>query len=373
MTQTDCIVIGAGVVGLAVAAKLAESGREVIVIEQHKAIGTEVSSRNSEVIHAGIYYPTQSLKAKMCVRGKALLYEHCEYYNVPFKRCGKIIVATSKAEIPIIESYVSQAKKNGVDDLCWLGKAELHDLEPNLEGFSGVLSPSTGVIDSHQFMVSLQGILESEGGVIAFDSCVQHIMSSAGGQCLPRVVTENMELQANWVINAGGLHAPDLASDMDRIPQAKYAIGHYYSYSGERPFEHLIYPTAEDGGLGVHLTIDMAGQCKFGPDLRWLDSINYEFDDSKRESFIEAIKSYYPNLDERRLYPSYTGIRPKIAGPTGFSDFMLHFPSSHRDAGRINLIGIESPGLTASLAIAEAVCHEIHNSHKNIFTFSSIG
>jgi len=347
----DCIVVGAGVVGLAVAARLAAQGAEVVVLERHGLIGSETSSRNSEVIHAGIYYSTGSLKAQLCVRGKQLLYEHCEQHAVPFKRCGKVIVATSEAQRPVVDGYIEQAQRNGVTDLKWIDQGQLNELEPEVLGVGAAFSPSTGIIDSHAYMLSLQGILEANGGFVALNSPVTGIEAGP----MPIVHTPEMSLSARWVINAGGLNAPELAADVPGAPQPHYAIGHYYTYSGAQPFGRLVYPTAQDGGLGVHVTLDLGGQVKFGPDVRWIDSVDYTFDDSRRPEFVEAIKAYYPALDEERLQPGYTGIRPKIA-PAGIpADFVIHTPAEHGVAGRINLLGIESPGLTSSLAIAEIV------------------
>ncbi|MEL0048486.1 MAG: NAD(P)/FAD-dependent oxidoreductase [Gammaproteobacteria bacterium] len=347
----DCIVVGAGVVGLAVAARLAAEGVEVVVLERHGLIGSETSSRNSEVIHAGIYYPTGSAKARLCVRGKQLLYEHCAKYAVPFRRCGKVIVATSEAQRPVVDGYIEQARRNGVTDLSWIDRGQLHELEPEVLGVGAALSPSTGIIDSHAYMLSLQGMLEANGGLLALNSPVTQI--EAGPTLM--VHTPQMSLGARWVINAGGLSAPELAANVPGAPQAYYAIGHYYTYSGAQPFGRLVYPTAQDGGLGVHVTLDLGGQVKFGPDVRWIDSVDYTFDDSRRPEFVEAIKAYYPGLDEERLQPGYTGVRPKIAPAGVAADFVIQTPADHGVAGRINLLGIESPGLTSSLAIAEAV------------------
>ena len=349
--KVECVVIGAGVIGLAVAARLAAAGREVVVLEQHDAIGTETSSRNSEVIHAGIYYPTGSRKAELCVRGKTLLYAHCDEYAVPYDRCGKVIVATSESQRVVVDGYVKQAAANGVTDLRWIDQAELRALEPEVCGIGAALSPSTGIVDSHAFMLSLQGILEANGGFIAFQNPVFSIES--GDQLT--VHSQQMSLAADWVINAGGLQAPDLSQNVPGSPKAHYAIGHYYTYSGAQPFQRLVYPTAEQGGLGVHVTLDLGGQVKFGPDVRWVDAIDYTFDDSLRDEFVAAIRAYYPKLDESRLQPGYTGIRPKIAGPGEAADFLIRGPKNHAVLGRIDLLGIESPGLTSSLAIAEQV------------------
>ena len=351
MEHIECVVIGAGVVGLAVAARLAQAGVEVVVLEQHDCIGSETSSRNSEVIHAGIYYPSSSEKARLCVRGKSLLYEHCETFGVPYKRCGKIIVASSDTQIATVRRYIQQAHDNGVEDLRWLSQAEVEDLEPQVQTVGGVLSPSTGIIDSHSFMLSLQGELEKAGGVLALQTKVASVEQAN----TPVVRTQDLELQTNWLVNCAGLSAPGLAGTPD-APSAYFAKGHYYAYSGKQPFSRLVYPVAEEGGLGVHVTLDLAGQVKFGPDVRWIDDVDYSFDTSHFDDFVRAIRNYYPGLESARLYPSYTGIRPKIAPPgEGFQDFRIDGPDRHGVQGRINLLGIESPGLTASLAIAEEV------------------
>lgn len=357
MDKVDCIVIGAGVVGLAVAAEIAKTGREVFVLERHDLIGSETSSRNSEVIHAGIYYPAESLKARFCVRGKHLLYDYCASRGVEFKRCGKVIVAVNAAQRITIEQYINKAATNGVKDLYWIDESELAQLEPEVVGVGAVVSPSTGIVDSHAFMLSLQADLESNGGTLAL-SCPVRSIAQEGAVNV--VHTDGFSLAADWVINCAGLTAPDLATDTPGTPQAHYAKGHYYAYSGQQPFSRLVYPVAESGGLGVHVTLDLAGQIKFGPDVRWLTDIDYTFDDSHRAEFAAAIRAYFPGLDESRLQPSYTGIRPKISGPNeAAADFMLHGPEQHGVPGRLNLMGIESPGLTASLAIAEAVAQQI--------------
>jgi L-2-hydroxyglutarate oxidase LhgO len=352
MDKIECVVLGAGVVGLAVAARLAEAGLEVVVLEQHSCIGSETSSRNSEVIHAGIYYPAGSHKAQLCVRGKTLLYEHCEDYAVPYKRCGKIIVAAHKAQQATVESYLRKGVENQVHDLVWLSEEQVHEMEPEVQAVGAVLSPSTGIIDSHAYMLSLQGILEHAGGLLALQTRVLSIE----GQAPTTIHTEGFSLQADWFINCAGLSAPDFAQDTPDPPKAYYAKGHYYAYSGRQPFSRLVYPVAEEGGLGVHVTLDLAGQIKFGPDVRWIDEVDYSFDESYFGDFVDAIRNYYPGVDPVRLHPSYTGIRPKIypAG-AGFQDFRIDGPEDHGLPGRVNLLGIESPGLTASLAIAEQV------------------
>lgn len=352
--RLDCLVVGAGAVGLAVARELALKGREVVVAERAEVIGGESSSRNSEVIHAGIYYPRGSLKARLCVAGKALLYDYCAAHQVPHHRCGKIIVATSEGQLETLRGYCESALANGAGALEWLDRKAVHALEPEVAALAGVHSPSTGIIDSHGFMLSLLGELERLGGALALNAEVTRV--EPGGNRL-RVVAEGYELDAGWVVNSAGLEAPNVARMLTPdAPAAYYARGRYYAYSGASPFRRLVYPVAEPGGLGVHVTLDLGGQARFGPDVCWIDRIDYGFDDSQREAFIEAIRRYYPALDESRLHPGYTGIRPKINPPGApAADFRIDGPAEHGVPGLVNLLGIESPGLTASLAIAQAV------------------
>jgi L-2-hydroxyglutarate oxidase LhgO len=349
------VVIGAGVVGLACAARLAEAGRDVLVLEQHELIGSETSSRNSEVIHAGIYYPTGSQKARLCVEGKAMLYDYCERYAVPHARCGKIIVAVTDAQTEVLEGYRAQAAANGAGELSWLDRRQICQLEPNVAGVSALLSPTTGIIDSHSFMLSLRGRLEANGGMIAFGTRVLGL-AEAGGR--PRVLLDGDALDCRLLINSAGLAAPDLAKDVDNhAPPAYFARGHYFTYSGKPPFSRLVYPVAEPGGLGVHVTIDLAGQVKFGPDVEWCDRADYEFDAGRKPAFADAIRRYFPSLDIDRLQPGYVGVRPKISAPgEPAADFRLDGAAAHGIPGLVNLLGIESPGLTSSLAIANRVC-----------------
>jgi L-2-hydroxyglutarate oxidase LhgO len=352
--RVDVAVVGAGVIGLACARALVQNGRDVVVLERHAQIGTETSSRNSEVIHAGIYYPTGSLKALLCVAGKAMLYRYCDDHGVPHRRCGKIIVATHDGQRAVLEDYRRQAERNGAGTLQPLSGQDVQALEPAVRAVSGLLSPTTGIIDSHAYMVALQGDLEAAGGMIAFATPVTAL---AGDGARVRLQAGETELSAAWVINAAGLSAPDLVRDAcPAAPPAYYARGRYYVYDGRPPFTRLVYPVAEAGGLGVHVTVDLAGQVRFGPDVAWIDRADYRFDDSRRADFEAAIRRYYPDLDATRLQPGYTGIRPKISGPQeSAADFRIDGPDQHGVAGLINLFGIESPGLTASLAIAERV------------------
>ena len=346
-------MIGAGVVGLAVGRQLARHGYEVLVLERHELVGSEISSRNSEVIHAGIYYPTDSVKAQTCVRGKALLYAHCETYKVPHERLGKIIVATAAAQVETLRAYRRQARVNGVGDLPWMSRDDVLALEPEVNAVAGVYSESTGIIDSHAFMLSLVGDIEAAGGTIALLTEVTRLERIGSGV---RVHCGDFALDADRVVNATGLAAPAMAAQLGGSHAGYYAKGHYYTLSGKSPFTRLIYPVAEPGGLGVHVTLDLAGQARFGPDVVWQDDENYGFDAVRFDAFIEAIRRYYPGLDESRLHPGYTGIRPKLAPPgEAASDFVIEGPGDHGIPGLVNLLGIESPGLTASLAIAERV------------------
>ena len=351
--RCDAVVIGAGVVGLAVARALAGAGRDVLILERHDVIGSETSSRNSEVIHAGIYYPTGSMKAAMCVRGKALLYEHCRTHHVPHKRLGKVIVATSKDQFTVLEDYRRQARINGVGDLPWLTRDDVLALEPEVVALGGVYSPSTGIIDSHAFMLSLVGDIEAAGGMIAFLTEVSDLERTGSGV---RVHCEDFALDAEVVINAAGLSAPAMAARVGGERRGYFAKGHYFTLSGRSPFTHLVYPIAEAGGLGVHVTLDMGGQAKFGPDVVWQDDDDYGFDSVDIERFVDAIRRYYPRLDPSRLNPGYTGVRPKLsAAGEPAADFVVDGPADNGVPGLVNLLGIESPGLTSSLAIAEHV------------------
>jgi L-2-hydroxyglutarate oxidase LhgO len=359
VADADCVVIGAGVVGLACATALAGAGADVLVVEQHDAIGTETSSRNSEVIHAGIYYPTGSAKAALCVEGKRRLYEWCDAHQVPHARCGKLIVASSADQIAVLEDYRQQARRNGAGELEWLDGAEVSVLEPAVQAVAGLLSPSTGIVDSHAFMLSLQGRLEAAGGAIAFGTRVEGL-ERRGADLVMRL--SDQTLSCARLVNSAGHGAPALAGQLDPdAPLAYYARGHYFSYSGRAPFARLVYPVAEPGGLGVHVTLDLAGQAKFGPDVEWCAAPDYRFDAGRKAAFAAARRRYFPGLDPERLQPDYVGVRPKIAGPgSPAADFRIDGPTVHGVPGLVNLLGIESPGLTAALAIAERVTEVLH-------------
>ena len=370
MDKVDCIVIGAGVVGLAVARRLAQSGREVLVVEANPGIGMETSSRNSEVIHAGLYYPTGSLKARLCVAGRAMLYAYCAERGIAHRRCGKLIVATSDAQRDKLAAIHAQAHANGCAEVVALSAQQAHALEPALSCVAALLSPMTGIIDSHAYMLSLQGDAENAGALFAFDSRLTGGRAGTAGVVLQvRAGSDaEVELEAATVVNCAGLWAPHAASrigglDQETIPVPYFAKGNYYSLTGKAPFSHLIYPMPEAGGLGVHLTLDLGGQARFGPDVEWLDkvdgTIDYTVDPRRADKFYREIRAYWPNLPDAALQPAYAGVRPKISPPHApAADFLL---TSHGSAHYLGLYGMESPGLTASLAIADHVFNLIQS------------
>jgi len=359
--SVDCVVIGAGVVGLAVARALALAGREVIVVEAAEGIGTETSSRNSEVIHAGIYYPKGSLMARTCVAGRRLLYAYCAAHGVPHRNCGKLIAATNEAENEKLAEIKGRAEANGVEGMRLLSAGEARAMEPNLHCTAALLSPRTGIIDSHSYMLALQGDAEERGAMLAFHSPVTQGRVVDGGIEIEVGGTEPMNLRCRLVVNSAGLHAPALARKIvgmpsDRIPPAYYAKGNYFTLAGRSPFSRLIYPVPVPGGLGVHITVDMGGQAKFGPDVEWIDAIDYTVDPHRADKFYAAVRRWWPELRDGALQPGYAGIRPKIVPPgVPGQDFTVQGPAQHGVPGLINLFGIESPGLTSSLALAEQV------------------
>jgi L-2-hydroxyglutarate oxidase LhgO len=361
--RIDCAVIGGGVVGLAIARKLAMSGREVVVLEAEEHFGTHTSSRNSEVMHAGIYYSTGSLKAKLCFAGRNTLYRYCAEHAVNHRRIGKVIVACDESELPGLEKYRKQAEINGCDDLRMLCAGELAEMEPNVRCVAGFLSPSTGIIDAHGLMLAYIGDMEAHGGALALASPVVSGNVTGEGIQLDVGGAEPMSLLCKTVVNSAGFHAQAVSRSIagvpeQSIPATHYAIGHYYTLSGKAPFNRLIYPVARQDWLGVHVTIDLGGQVKFGPDFAWIDRIEYRFDDSQahEDAFYTAIRRYYPGLQDGTLQAGYTGIRPKIHGPgEPAPDFLIQGPRDHGVRGMVNLYGIESPGLTSSLAIADYV------------------
>ena len=358
MADIDSIVLGAGVVGLAVARELALSGREVLVVEAAEGIGTGTSARNSEVIHAGIYYPQGSLKARLCVEGKALLYDYCAERGIAHQRLGKLIVAATPEQTRQLAGIAERARLNGVDDLYQIDGAQAVQLEPALRCDAALVSPSTGIVDSHGLMLALQGDAENAGGQCVFMTPFQEGRVLENGEFLLSFGGDDaMELTANCVINAAGLSAPAVARRLagqpsGLIPPAYYCKGSYFTLAGRSPFSRLIYPMPDSAGLGVHLTVDLGGQAKFGPDTEWVAGEDYDIDPRRGDSFYAAVRSYWPALPDGALQPGYTGIRPKIAGPgEPAADFVIAGPRTHGVNGLVNLFGIESPGLTASMAI----------------------
>lgn len=360
MEKIDCVVVGAGVVGLAVARALALQGREVLVLEAASAIGTRASSRNSEVIHAGIYYAPGSLKARLCVEGRQALYAYCVERGVAHRRCGKLLVATSDAQVAQLQATMARAAANGVQDLVLLSGDQAMAMEPHLACKAAIHSPGTGIIDSHAYMLALQGDMERAGGVVVFNT------SLAQAECAPAAIkiiaSDGTTLQAKCLVNAAGAQAQELARRFaglppGLVPPSHYAKGNYFTLSQRAPFSRLIYPVPEAAGLGIHLTLDLGGQARFGPDVEWVDSPDdLVVDPSRSESFYAEIRKYWPALADGALVPDYAGIRPKIQAPGEPSrDFLIQGPADHGVPGLVNLFGIESPGLTSSLAIGRHV------------------
>jgi L-2-hydroxyglutarate oxidase LhgO len=376
MTDTvDAVVIGAGVVGLAVARALALAGQEVIILEAADAFGTETSARNSEVIHAGIYYPQGSLKARHCVAGRRALYRFCDEHGVTARRCGKLIVATDEAEAATLAKIAAGAQANGLtgadDALQLLTADEAHALEPEIACTAALFSPSTGIVDSHGFMLALLGDAEAQGAMIATHSRLESAAVTSDGLHL-QIATEDggMELLARRVVNSSGLSAPAVARRIAglaeaSVPQPYLAKGNYFGLSTRPPFRHLIYPVPVPGGLGTHATIDLGGRVRFGPDVEWVDELDYRVDPARAESFYAAIRRYWPALPDGALQPDYSGIRPKITPPgAAAADFVIQGPEAHGVAGLVNLFGIESPGLTSSLSIADEVVDRLGLSDR---------
>ncbi|HEY6641443.1 NAD(P)/FAD-dependent oxidoreductase [Povalibacter sp.] len=360
MDSIDCVVIGAGVIGLAVARALALDGREVVILEAADAFGTGVSARSSEVIHAGIYYPRGSLKATLCVAGRELLYPFCARAGVEHRCCGKLIVATSDEQVEDLRLIDAAARGNGVT-LEWMSAATVRDLEPELNCRAALFSPLTGIIDTHGYMQALLGEAEQAGAILAVRNSVMRMWLETSSVLLAVNQNERPDLRANLVINCAGLHATQVAAGIEgfpaeHIPRAHYARGHYFSTTSRSPFRHLIYPVPEPGGLGVHLTLDLAGQARFGPDVEWVEQLDYSVSLDRADRFYGAIRRFWPALSDGSLVPAYAGIRPKISGPgEPAADFRIDGPARHGIAQVINLFGIESPGITSSLAIADHV------------------
>ena len=364
MNDVDLIVIGAGVVGLAVARAAALAGQDVLVVERHGLIGSETSSRNSEVIHAGIYYPAGSLKARLCVAGRHALYAFCESHHVPYAKLGKLLVAADEAQEAGLDAIATRAAGNGVDDLVRLTGAQACAMEPALHALGALHSPSTGIVDSHAFMLALQGDAEGAGAMIAFHAPVEAIEAHDGGYTVRTGGAEPGEVTATRLVVSAGLGTQGLLAGTPFEAVAPtprvYAKGNYFSLGARAPFSRLIYPVPTPGGLGVHLTLDLNGQARFGPDVEWVDTLDYRVDPGRADIFYDAIRRYWPGLPDASLTPDYSGIRPKLVGrgePNG--DFALHDENAHGQPNAVVAAGIESPGLTASLAIADAVMERL--------------
>jgi L-2-hydroxyglutarate oxidase LhgO len=352
------LVVGAGVVGLAVARAAALAGHEVIVAEAERGIGMITSSRNSEVIHAGMYYPTGTLRAVHCVRGRRMLYDFLVSHGVPHRKCGKLIVATSEPELKKIEQILAQGRINDVEGLEMIGGNSAREMEPALKCIAALWSPETGIIDGHGYMLALRGDLEDRGGMIAFSTPVQRLTPASGGWQVAYGGAEPGTLQVDAVINCAGLGAQAIARHTDgypetRVPRLVYGKGNYFCYGGKPAFSRLIYPTPIEGGLGIHVTLDLAGRMRFGPDVEWVQSETYDVDPRRADIFYARIRTYWPDLPDGSLQPDYSGIRPKLSGPgEGQRDFLVEGPQDHGLPRLVNLFGIESPGLTSSLSLA---------------------
>lgn len=370
--EVECLVVGAGVVGLAVARALAMKGKEVWLLDRESQVGMQTSSRNSEVIHAGIYYPQGSLKAKLCVQGRHLLYDYCDRNAIPYRRCGKLIVAKDVSQLDDLKRIQQHAIANGVEDLEFLCQEEVLAMEPDLEVVGALFSPSTGIIDSHSYMQQLQADFERFGGQVVLNTeLVAKEIDETG--IIFELKGQNTQLKASSCVNSAGLSAIQLFKNIvtfpqQYLPEAHFAKGSYFAYSAKTPFTHLIYPVPVSGGLGVHLTIDMAGAAKFGPDVEWLTEsevpeggeFDYVVDPNKSNDFVTAISQYWPNVDSKKLVTDYSGMRPKVSGPDEpAGDFIIQGVDEHGIDGLVNLFGIESPGLTSSLAIAEEVANRL--------------
>jgi L-2-hydroxyglutarate oxidase LhgO len=377
MDRVDCVVIGAGVIGLAVAREMALQGRETILLERESAFGTISSARNSEVIHAGIYYPKDSLKAKLCVEGNRMLYEYCRTHHVATQPYGKLIVASDESQLDDLQAILYKAQQNNVPEIKMITGEQAKSMEPELSCSAAVLSASTGIVDSHGFMLSLLGGFEDAGGMIAYQSPLISAKplgaNAQDGFELEIGGTDGMKIQTKLLINCAGMSAPAIAKKIEglakeQIPKAYFAKGNYFSLSGKSPFKHLIYPIPEPGGLGVHLTLDMGGQAKFGPDVEWLEideenQIDYTVNPKRGEGFYEAVRKYWPGLKDNALQPDYSGVRAKIVPPNApAGDFCFNTPRDHGLEGLFNLYGFESPGLTSSLAIAKYLEGQIKSS-----------
>ena len=355
------MVIGTGVVGLAIAREAARAGHDVIVAEAADGIGTGTSSRNSEVIHAGLYYPTGSKRALHCPRGRRMLYAYCESHGIPFRKLGKLFIVTKDADIPKLAAIYAQALANGVEHVTMLDAAEAIRMEPALNCVAAFHSAETGIIDSHRFMLALQGDIEDRGGMLAFNTPVERIARKASGWEVAFGGAEPGVVAVDAVVNSAGHGAQKLARategfPAERVPRLVLAKGNYFGFAGRAPFNRLIYPAPVPGGLGIHITLDLGGRMRFGPDVEWVETMNFDVDARRGDRFYAAIRTYWPGLPDNSLFPDYAGIRPKLTGPgEPAADFMIEGPAEHGLPRLLALFGIESPGLTSALSLAEEV------------------
>jgi L-2-hydroxyglutarate oxidase LhgO len=356
--RVDSLVIGAGVIGLAIARRLAIAGLSPLVVEKADRVGSETSARNSEVIHAGLYYPPGSLKARLCIDGRDALYAYCRSRNVPHRQIGKLVVATQTPDIPRLNAIAANAEASGAGALDWLDTNDVRRREPALAAEAALWSPQTGIVDSHALMLSLQADAEAQGAQIVLNSRALHATPEARGFVVE--FADGNRIRTHILVNAAGLHAPEFRVEGLESPACHFAKGSYFTLDGKAPFSHLIYPVPPEGGLGIHLTLDMAGQGRFGPDIEWTEEIDYRVDIARKPLFVEAVKRWWPGLDPGRLQPGYAGVRPKLAGPgSPPADFAILSAKSHGLPGLVQLFGIESPGLTACLAIADEVANRL--------------
>jgi L-2-hydroxyglutarate oxidase LhgO len=359
------LVVGAGVIGLAIARATALAGHEVIVAEAAEGIGTGVSSRNSEVIHAGLYYPTGSKRAYHCSRGRRMLYDFCASHGVPHRKCGKLVVATNASEMERLEAILKQAKINGVEGVDLIEGAAAKRLEPDLACVAAMRSPETGIVDSHRYMLALQGDLEDRSGVVALNTPIERLRRAGGGWAVDFGGTDPQSIRVDAVVNSAGLGAQKLGRategyPAERVPPLFLGKGSYFAFAGRPVFSRLIYPVPIPGGLGVHVTLDMAGRMRFGPDVEWVGEENYDVDGKRAAAFYARIRDYWPGLPDNGLVPDYCGIRPKLTGPNEPAvDFMIDGPRQHGLPGLVHLFGIESPGLTSALSLAEEVAEAL--------------
>ncbi|PKI17623.1 NAD(P)/FAD-dependent oxidoreductase [Colwellia sp. 12G3] len=366
MEKVNVLIIGAGVIGLAIAAKISQLFDDVLLVDKNVSFGEETSSRNSEVIHAGIYYPKNSLKAKLCVRGKKMLYQYCHERHIPVNKIGKLLVAQGAEEEAFLKKIQISARSNGVDDLTWIDQETLKHLEPKLQATAALHSPSTGIIDSHAYMQSLLAQAEQDNAMfVAQTKMVNASPTKDGFKVILECQGELLTIKCKYLINCAGLHSESVAHTIEGlkksyIPKLHWCRGHYFSYQGKSPFKQLIYPVPRDNGLGIHASLDMGGQLKFGPDTQYIEQLDYDFPEKLKEKFIKQVSEYFPTLTPDKLQPAYAGIRPKLQAADGpFKDFVIQTSEIHQLKGLINLFGIDSPGLTSSLAIAEYVAEKL--------------